>query len=421
MNLLTQLFSKTPNARDIRIQLKEIERDQLKKRRDLDALGQAKQEKVKLAVSAKKAGKQEELREAFREMRQIEIDHGYVNNDLRRLSLSKTALTSFLRKMELLEKKKDRKSLQNMISKFKNSSIQKAIDVAEVDDDTFHDMLEDILGEEELSATQGKGREDAGFAEFDRAITEMARAEEAGVPEDDGARSADIPGRSEVKSPDNYPSYGDKPAAKAPDNYPSYGDKPQAIREPRKREFSTMEACSACQGAGGYYEACVCSNGVVPTRCDRCGGSGNLTCNVCGGQGGRTMPCPICNGAGCPSCSYSGILKQSCDFCHDQKTVPCGNCRGAGVINATCSRCNGQGRVWKTCGSCGGAGDKVAGRTPAIKGPDNHPSCGDKPQSAKDLIREAATPVFAAEGDAVPDPCVDDCVGGTATREKVHG
>ena len=185
MNLLDKLFSKTPDAADIRVQLKELERDQKKKRRDLDVLEQKKQQKVKEAVTAKKGGKQEVLRDIFREMRQVEIDNGYVNNDLRRISLAKTALTSFLRKMEMLEKKKDRKSLQNLIVRFKDSAIQKAIDTAEVDDDTFNDMLEEILGEEELSVTQGKVKEDTGFADFDRAIGEMAKAEEAGSDEEE--------------------------------------------------------------------------------------------------------------------------------------------------------------------------------------------------------------------------------------------
>jgi hypothetical protein len=185
MNLLDKILSKTPNAADIRVELKEIERDQKKKRRDLDVMEQRKQQKVKEAVAAKKGGKQEVLRDIFREMRQVEIDNGYINNDLRRLSLAKTALSSFLRKMEMLEKKKDRKSLQNLIVRFKDSSIQKAIDTAEVDDDTFNDMLDDILGEEELSVTQGKVKEDTGFADFDKAIGEMAKAEEAGSDEED--------------------------------------------------------------------------------------------------------------------------------------------------------------------------------------------------------------------------------------------
>jgi DnaJ-class molecular chaperone len=418
MNLLTQLFSKTPSARDVRMQLKEIERDQLRKRRDLEVLEQTKQEKVKLAVSAKKAGKQDALREVFREMRQIEIDHGYTTNDLRRLSLSKTALTSFLRKIELLERKKDRKSLQNMIARFQKSSLQKAIDVAEVDDDTFHDMLEEILGEEEVTVTQGKEKEDAGFAEFDRAITEMAKAEEAG----DSLRLPDTIERPEAKGPDNYPSYGDKPAAKAPDNYPSYGDKPQG-REPLKNEFVKLDTCSACQGAGGYYEACVCSNGIVPTNCGTCSGNGSIRCPVCGGVGSRTMPCPICNGGGCQSCGGKGTLTQDCGMCRTAGVIACGYCRGTGTINATCSRCNGQGKIWKTCGNCGGVGQHVAGRAPSTKGPDNYPSYGDKPKSVKGLSRETATPVFAAEGDAEAeaDPCAADCVGGTATRQKVHG
>ncbi len=188
MNIINRLFSKTPSAQDIRVQLKEIEREQKKKRRDLDVKEREKQEKVKEAVAAKRNGRQELLRDVFREMRQMEIDNGYINSDLRRLSLAKTALTSFLRKMEMLERKKDRKSLQNLIVRFRESSIQKAIDSAEVDDETFNEMLEEILGEEELSVTRGRVKEDAGFADFDKAIGEMAKAEDSGSEEEDLSR-----------------------------------------------------------------------------------------------------------------------------------------------------------------------------------------------------------------------------------------
>jgi hypothetical protein len=184
MNLIDRLFAKQPNADDLRVQLKEIERDQKKKRRDMDVMAQNKQQKVNEAVNAKKAGKQELVRDIFREMRQLEIDNGYLNADLRRLSLAKTALTSFLRKMEMLEKRKDRKSLQNLIVRFQDSSIQKAIDSAEVDDDTFNDMLKDILGEEELAVSRGKEEDvEAGFAQFDKALEQMAGSMDSGDEE----------------------------------------------------------------------------------------------------------------------------------------------------------------------------------------------------------------------------------------------
>jgi hypothetical protein len=241
MNVLDKLFSKTPSAKDIRLQLKELERDQIRKRRDLEMIEQTKHEQVKQAILAKKAGKQELLRDLYREMKQGEIDNGYVNNDLRRISLAKTALTTFLRRVEMLEKSKDRKSTQNLIARIQKSSIQRAIDAADVDDDTFNDMLQEIMGEEEISATQGKAKEDVGFAAFDRAIGEMARVEETGAGEEVLSKFRDEVSKIAAKAPDNYPSYGDKVAAKGPDNYPSYGDKVAGVkgldREPLKSAF----------------------------------------------------------------------------------------------------------------------------------------------------------------------------------------
>ena len=183
MELWNKLFRKNPTAEDIRVQLKEVERDQKKKRREMDLSEQAKQAKLKEAIKAKKDGKAELQRDIFRELRQTEIDRGHLNTELRRLSLSKTALTRFIRQMEMLGRRKDRSSLQNLIMRFRDSEIQRAIDKAEVDDDTFNDMLEEILGEEELAVAGGTSKEDAGFAEFDAALTKMMQAEETGSEE----------------------------------------------------------------------------------------------------------------------------------------------------------------------------------------------------------------------------------------------
>jgi low affinity Fe/Cu permease len=178
MNPIARLFSKNPSASEIDDQLKELELDQKKKRRDLIMLEQKKQERVMRAVEAKKAGKQSLVMDLFREVSQIEIEIGHANSDLRRLSLAKAALNSFLRKMQLLEQKKDRKGLQKLIERFRDSSIQKTIDKADVNDDTFNELLEDVLGAEEEAAGQSQARDDLGFAEFERTITAMARVEE---------------------------------------------------------------------------------------------------------------------------------------------------------------------------------------------------------------------------------------------------
>jgi hypothetical protein len=191
MNLIARLFSKTPSVQELRDQVKEIDQEQRRKRRDLVMLDQAKQEKVKKAVEAKKAGRQELLRDIFRDVSQVEIDLGNANSDLRRLSLTKTALTSFIRKAEMLESNKDRKSLQSLVKRFQDSSIQKTIDSAAVDDDTFNIMLEDVLGEEEGATTQVKGKEDSGFADFERAIGQMAKADEPGADEPEPSRMQD--------------------------------------------------------------------------------------------------------------------------------------------------------------------------------------------------------------------------------------
>ncbi len=179
MNPLSKLFSKIPSAPDIEQRLKELDLDRRKKQRDVAMLELKKQERVKRAVEAKKAGGESLIRDLFREISQIEIDIGNSNEDLRRLSLSKIALTSFQRKMQLLEQKRDHKGLQKLIERFRDSSLQGAIDRASVDDDKFNRMLHDILGEEEDEAAGlRKHAEDPHYAEFEKTIAAMADAED---------------------------------------------------------------------------------------------------------------------------------------------------------------------------------------------------------------------------------------------------
>jgi len=356
MKLLARLFNKLPTPTEIRIKLKEINREQIKERRNLDIRAQTKQQKVQQAVAAKKAGKEELVRDLFRELRQVDIDDGYANANLRRLSLTEIALNSFLRKLELLERRRDREGMENLVARFNKSSLQKTIDAADVDDDTFSQMLEDIMGEEEVSATQAKVVEDAGFAEFDRTIEEIANAEAAAVGKEKPGLADQIE-KADVKLAHGVASHGERVAGGS--SAAGYVDKPQAVHAhidaPLKPALSTRDTCPDCNGAGGHYVKCVCDNGTVRTTCGRCGGTGSITCPNCHGQCGP-MPCPICNGAGCQTCNYTGQLVRNCPTCGNRKTIPCPDCGGKGYISSTCSQCGGKGQVWKPCDKCGGRG-----------------------------------------------------------------
>jgi hypothetical protein len=179
MNPLAKLFSRPPSGSEIEQRLKELELDRKKKQRDLTMLEMKKQDKVKQAVEAKKAGKENLLRDLFREISQIEVEIGNSNEELRRFSLSKTALISFQRKIKLLEEKKDRKGLQKLIERFSTGSIQNAIDKASVDDDQFQELLDDVLEDAETPGSRGRDADDPHFSDFERTIAAMANAEDS--------------------------------------------------------------------------------------------------------------------------------------------------------------------------------------------------------------------------------------------------
>jgi hypothetical protein len=176
-----RLFKTVPSTEDLRLQLKVIEREQTKKRRDMEQKDQEKAERMKAAVAAQKTGKREMLQDIYRELQQMEIDKNYLSKDLRRLSLSKTALNSFLRKVEALEKRKDRKSMESLIVRFnENKDLQRAIDTGDVTDDAFNSLLEDVLHDETAAVAGTRDREDSGFRQFEAALGKMAEADSSG-------------------------------------------------------------------------------------------------------------------------------------------------------------------------------------------------------------------------------------------------
>ena len=85
----------------------------------------------------------------------------------------------------MLSRKQDRKSLEHLVMRFKDSTLQKTIDKADVDDDTFNGMLEDVLGDEEMAVTSGRVKEDTGFDAFDSTLSRMIEAEKSGSEEED--------------------------------------------------------------------------------------------------------------------------------------------------------------------------------------------------------------------------------------------
>lgn len=180
----SKLFSSMPTTEDLRINLKEIEREQKAKRRDMEVKEEEKAQKMRAAVAAQKAGKRELLQDIYRDLQQAEIDKNYISKDLRRLSLSKTALNSFLRKVESLEKRKDRKSMESLIVRFNSSKeLQRALDSGDVTDDAFNSLLEGILDDETSAVMGNRVREDSGFRAFEEAIGKISEADSTGEPD----------------------------------------------------------------------------------------------------------------------------------------------------------------------------------------------------------------------------------------------
>ena len=78
--------------------------------------------------------------------------------------------------------------------------------------------------------------------------------------------------------------------------------------------------CDLCRGVGGWMVRGARAR--IFRRCDKCNGTGSLTCPDCKGTGGTV--CADCQGTG----SKTEVL--TCPDCKDAKVVVCPACKGAG-------------------------------------------------------------------------------------------
>lgn len=179
MNLWDKLFTKQLTSADCLTNVKEIERQQRSRRRELEIQQQEKAQHVKEAVAAEKAGKTELVREIFRDLRQLDVDMGHLDKQLHRLSLARLAMKHYSRKLQVLEDKKDRKGISAIIESFQSSGIQAKIDAAEVSEEQLESELGDVLTEVETQVSGRRIREDAGFEEFRKTISTIAQSEDA--------------------------------------------------------------------------------------------------------------------------------------------------------------------------------------------------------------------------------------------------
>jgi hypothetical protein len=132
-------------------------------------------------------------------------------------------------------------------------------------------------------------------------------------------------------------------------------------------EYSYVEACSYCRGAGN--NACETCGGKGMERCKSCNGTGYSTCTSCSGIGSKNciycygigyhnktnpttgnyekVECVYCLGLRTTKCTSCSGGKVSCSRCHGSSTIKCDSCNGVGKIG--CKSCEGSGKLlWST-------------------------------------------------------------------------
>lgn len=124
----------------------------------------------------------------------------------------------------------------------------------------------------------------------------------------------------------------------------------QRVRR-EKRNFAWVRECNRCHGSGRV--SCYTCNGSGQINCSACSGSGRNTCGLCSGRGQLSYQETIYVG----SSSQSVTKWRSCSCMNG--TVTCNSCGGS--RRQTCTFCSGSGSV--TCNKCSGHGTLSTLRT----------------------------------------------------------
>ena len=151
MGFFKELFGKGVQVKDLKVALIGVERERRRSQIDVHKLSAKQSALIEQIKSKRKDGNEIEVDYLWEDLKALKIELTLIRREARRSNLEGIALKRYIYAMERLKKKKDDKSIEKLLGKIRNSSLDAKLRVADINDQEYMDELQAILDEVGLS------------------------------------------------------------------------------------------------------------------------------------------------------------------------------------------------------------------------------------------------------------------------------
>lgn len=182
MSFFEELFGrKKVTSKELRIQLRRIERQRLRKRRELKKVESRQAELIEQVKEARRDGNSIEVDYMWEELKGLKIDKAYLIREATVLNLEGITVKKYVRGMERMERRDNHEGIQKLLTRLRGSGLDAKLQAENINTDEYLDELRAVLEETGLEMDlMTDGDEDPEKAAFLAEIDEINAAEESG-------------------------------------------------------------------------------------------------------------------------------------------------------------------------------------------------------------------------------------------------
>lgn len=181
MGFFRDLFSQGYNLKDMKVQLRRVERERKKHFLEMRKLSARQAHLVEEIKTARKNGNQIEVDYMWEELKDLKHEVNFTKRAARVANLEGITLKRYVHGIERLERSKDKSGIQNMIQRIQNSGLDNKLAMAQINEEEYLDELNGILEASGLEDDYIDGNAaDPEKARFLSEIDAINRAEEGG-------------------------------------------------------------------------------------------------------------------------------------------------------------------------------------------------------------------------------------------------
>lgn len=180
MGFFQLLFGQKIDSRLLKVKLREVERERRKYFMEVRKLSARQSALIDQIKSARKDGNQIEVDYLWEELKDLKHDFAFNKRAAKISNLEGIALKKYTRGLERLEKRKDKNSIQKLITRVRNSGLDAKLALAQIDEEGYIDELNATLDALGLEVEEAMLDDDPEKKQFLEEIDSIVEAESSG-------------------------------------------------------------------------------------------------------------------------------------------------------------------------------------------------------------------------------------------------